>query len=170
MQKQKTGNAGALVTQIIRGAREFSIGTVLFHRAVGQILGVNVTDMKSLDMMIMKGSTNPTELAKFTGLSSGATTAMIDRLEKAGLIERHPHARDRRGTTLVLTREAKRTLPTLFESLGKAMQALISSYSARELRVLADFFRKTGVLWQEEREKLQRHHNDQLRKRRRASG
>jgi DNA-binding MarR family transcriptional regulator len=145
-----------LATQVIRGGREYSIGTVLFHQAVGHLLGANVTDMKCLDMMILKGSASPTELAEHTGLSSGATTAMIDRLEKASLVERHPHPKDRRGTTLLLTKEAMRNLPPLFESLANAMEALVSGYSQKELTVLADFFAKAGLLWQEEREKLQR--------------
>src|SRR5215813_14366478 len=106
MGKARYGTSkGGLVTQVIRGSREFSIGTVLFHQAVGQILGVNVTDMKCLDMMILHGSASPTELAEHTGLSSGATTAMIDRLQKAGLIERHHHPKDRRGTVLLRSEE-----------------------------------------------------------------
>lgn len=143
-----------LVEEVIRGGREFSIGTVLFHHAVGQRLGVNVTDMKCLDLMILKGSVSPTELAEHTGLSSGSTTAMIDRLEKAGLVERHPHPRDRRGTTLVLTKEALRKLPRLFESLGKSMTTLVSGHSRNDLEVLIDFFTNAGRLWQEERDKL----------------
>ena len=93
-----------LVTQVIRDAREYSIGMVSFHQAVGRILGLNVTDMKCLDVMTMKGSATPSQLAEQTGLSSGATTAVIDRLEKAGLVERHPHPKDRRGTVLILTK------------------------------------------------------------------
>ncbi len=147
-----------LVAQVIRRARANNIGVVLFHQAAGQILGVNVTDMKCLDLMILKGSVSPTELAEHTGLSSGATTAVIDRLEKAGLVERHPHPKDRRGTTLVLTKKAIRKLPQLFESLGKAMATLVSGYSRNDLEVLADFFAKVGLLWQEERQRLQAHH------------
>ncbi|HEY1288737.1 MAG TPA: MarR family transcriptional regulator [Burkholderiales bacterium] len=143
-----------MATQVIRGCREYSIGVVLFHQVVGQALGVNVTDMKCLDILTLKGSASPSELAKHTGLSTGATTAMIDRLEKARLIERRPHATDRRGTTLVLTKRAMRTLPALFASLAKAMEILVSSYSEQELRILADFFGKVGILWKEEREKL----------------
>lgn len=149
-------SSNPLVAEVIRGAREFSIGTVLFHRAVGQVLGVNVTDMKCLDMMTMKCSTSPTELSQFTGLSSGATTAVIDRLEKAGLIERHPHPQDRRSIVVVLTKNAMKRLPALFESLANAMQSLVSGYPKKELRVLADFFAKAALLWQEEREKLQK--------------
>ena len=144
-----------LVTQVIRDAREYSIGMVSFHQAVGRILGLNVTDMKCLDVMTMKGSATPSQLAEQTGLSSGATTAMIDRLEKAGLVERHPHPNDRRGTVLLLTKQAMQKLPLLFESLGNAMLVLISGYSQRELAVLADFFARASVLWQDEREKLQ---------------
>jgi len=143
-----------LVTQVIRDAREYSIGMVSFHQAVGRILGLNVTDMKCLDVMTMKGSATPSQLAEQTGLSSGATTAMIDRLEKAGLIERHPHPKDRRGTVLLLTKQAMQKLPLLFESLGNAMLVLISGYSQKELAVLADFFARASVLWQDEREKL----------------
>lgn len=149
---------GDLAEQVIRGGREFSIGTVLFHQAVGQLLGVNVTDMKCLDMIVLKGSVSPTELAEHTGLSSGATTAMIDRLERAELVERHRHPRDRRSTTLVLTREAIRKLPQLFGSLGKAMTTLVSGYSRKDLEVLVDFFTKAGILWQEERQRLQEHY------------
>src|SRR5215472_16443932 len=144
-----------LVTQVIRDAREYSIGMVSFHQAVGRILGLNVTDMKCLDVMTMKGSATPSQLAEQTGLSSGATTAMIDRLEKAGLIERHPHPKDRRGTTVVLSTEAMRRLPVLFESLANAMRELVSGYSKRELEVLADFFSKVDLLWKAERKKLQ---------------
>ena len=144
-----------LVTQVIRDAREYSIGMVGFHQAVGRILGLNVTDMKCLDVMTMKGSATPSQLAEHTGLSSGATTAMIDRLQKAGLVERHPHPKDRRGTVLLLTKQAMQKLPLLFESLGNAMRVLISGYSQKELAVLADFFVRATVLWKKERGKLQ---------------
>jgi DNA-binding MarR family transcriptional regulator len=144
-----------LALRVIRGAREYSIGAVLFHQAVGQLLGVNVTDMKCLDIMTLKGSASPTDLAEHTGLSTGATTAMIDRLENAGLVVRRPHPTDRRGTIVVLSKGAMRKLPAIFASLAGAMEALVSTYSENELKVLADFFAKVGVLWKEEREKLQ---------------
>ena len=150
----------ALVMRVIRGAREYSIGTVLFHQAVGQLLGINVTDMKCLDLIALKGSASPSELAQHTGLSTGATTAMIDRLEKAKLVVRHPNPEDRRGTTVVLSKEATRKLPTLFESLASAMEGLASSYSKAELEVLVDFFNRVALLWTKEREILQRRYGE----------
>jgi DNA-binding MarR family transcriptional regulator len=143
-----------LVNQVIAGARENSIGVVLFHQAVGRILGINVTDMKSLDIIAIRGFAKPSQLAEFTGLSTGSTTAMIDRLEKRGLIERRPNPEDRRGTIIVLTNEAAKKLPALFESMAKAMEILISGYSEEELETLSEFFRKVTLLWRKERDKL----------------
>jgi DNA-binding MarR family transcriptional regulator len=158
-----------LATRVIHGAREYSIGTVLFHQAVGQLLGVNVTDMKCLDIMTLKGSASPSELAEHTGLSTGATTAMLDRLENAKLIERRPHPTDRRATLVVLSQEAMRKLPAMFESLAKAMETLVLGYSEKELKVLVDFFAKVDVLWKEEREKLQTRYGGRERGGRRPS-
>jgi DNA-binding MarR family transcriptional regulator len=90
----------------------------------------------------LKGSASPSKLAEHTGLSTGATTAMLDRLENAKLIERRPHPTDRRATLVVLSREAMRKLPAMFESLAKAMETLVLGYSEKELKVLVDFFAK----------------------------
>jgi DNA-binding MarR family transcriptional regulator len=155
MRTRKSGaRKSALTALVIRGGREYSIGTVLFHQAMGQFLGINATDMKCLDMMILHGPTTPTGLAEHTGLSSGATTALIDRLERANILRRSPHPRDRRATTLVLTKAARHRLPSLFQSLAGAMEELVSAYSESELKILADFFAKAAVLWATEREKL----------------
>ena len=158
-----------MAIEVIRGAREYSIGTVLFHQAVGQLLGVNVTDMKCLDIMTLKGSASPSELAEHTGLSTGATTAMLDRLENAKLIERRPHPTDRRATLVVLSQEAMRKLPAMFESLAKSMETLVLGYSEKELKVLVDFFAKVDLLWKEEREKLQTRDAGRERRGRRPS-
>jgi DNA-binding MarR family transcriptional regulator len=165
----RNAKSESLVATVIAGAREFSIGTVLFHQAAGRLLGLNVTDMKCLDILVMKGSGSPTELAEHTGLSSGATTVMIDRLERARLIERRSHPTDRRGTVLVLTKAAMRKVLPLFDSLAKAMQALVSSYSQGELTVLADFFAKSQLLWRAERERLQERTGAGPQRRRRSA-
>jgi len=143
-----------LIHTVIRGHRENNIGAVMFHQAVGQMLGLNVTDMKCLDIIVLRGSASPSELAAVTGLTTGSTTAMLDRLEKRRLIARRPHPTDRRSTTVVLTARAMSRLPSLFASMAKAMEKLVSSYSDAELRILSDFFSKTRTLWGEERNRL----------------
>ena len=144
-----------LIKQVVAGAREFTIGTVLFHHAVGEILGINVTDMECLALIIYRRLATPSELARYTGLSSGATTAMLDRLEGSRLIKRRSNPQDRRGTLIILTKGAEQRLTALFGSLRKAADRLTSRYSEKKLDLLSDFFQRIAIIWKEERDKLQ---------------
>ena len=145
-----------LVTRVIVGTREYGIGSVLFRHAVGEIIGVNVTDMECLGIIYFKGIVKPSQLSQYTGLSSGATTAMLDRLEKGGLIERRPNPQDRRGVFIVPTKnQTTEKVGVLFASVRKAQDAFVSGYSEKELELLADFFNQAVIMWKEEREKLQ---------------
>src|SRR5437764_7814727 len=103
-----------LMKQVVVDAREYGISMVLFRHAVGEILGVNVTDMECLALIFFKGLATPSELARYTGLSSGATTTMLDRLEKSGLIERHRNPHDRRSVHIVIASEAVGKVGPLF--------------------------------------------------------
>ena len=143
-----------LVKQVNLVAREYGISTVLFRHVVGEILGVNVTDMECLALIFFKGLATPSELARYTGLTSGATTAMLDRLEKARLIERRPNPQDRRGTLIVLTDERTAEVGAIFASGRQAIDTLTSSYSEKELELIAGYFRNLVMVWEQEREKL----------------
>jgi DNA-binding MarR family transcriptional regulator len=145
----------ALKQRVILGAREYGIHSVLFRNVVGERLGVNVTDMECLGLLFHKGICSPSELAAYTGLTSGATTAMLDRLENSGLIERRPNLEDRRGTLIVLVESGAKKVAPWFASVRTAQEALVSGYSEKELQVLADFFQKAGRMWDEERRRLQ---------------
>ena len=143
-----------LVKQVILAARQYGISTVLFRNIVGQRLGVNVTDMECLGLVFHKGLATPTELARYTGLSSGATTAMLDRLENSGLIERRPNPDDRRGTIIVLAKAGAERVAPWFASARQAQNEFVSSYSEKELQLILDFFERSTSMWEEERKKL----------------
>lgn len=143
------------VARVLEGAREHTFETVLFHHTVGEILGVNVADMQCLAFVAHRESSSPSEIARHTGLSSGATTAMLDRLEVGGLITRTPNPCDRRGILIGLTPGATRRLTALFGSLRQAADRLASTYTNSELDLLADFLESVTTLWKDERAKLQ---------------
>jgi len=134
--------------------REYGVHLTLFRNAISEWAGFNVTDIECLRLLFLKGVATPTELARHTGLTSGATTAMLDRLEKAGLIERHPNPDDRRGTLITPEKSASEKMAAWFESARKAQAELISSYSESELEIIADVFERFAKLWEQEREKL----------------
>jgi DNA-binding MarR family transcriptional regulator len=141
--------------QIIAAAREFSFSTVLFHHAVGDCLGVHVTDTEALALIVYRGVSTPAELASHTGLSSGAVTAMLDRLERHKLIDRRRNPEDRRSTLVVLAPGAQDRLEALFGPLRRAAELVVSTYSDADLDILAGFFEKLTTLLTEHRKKLQ---------------
>ncbi len=64
--------------------RETSTETIMFHQAVADVLGLHITDHKCLDIIYRYGAMPAGRLAELTGLTTGAVTGIIDRLEKSG--------------------------------------------------------------------------------------
>ena len=143
-----------LKKRALAAVREYGIHLTLFRNAVSEWAGLNATDMECLRFLFFKGIATPSELARQTGLTSGATTAMLDRLEKAGLIERRPNPDDRRGTLITPAKSAAEKAAAWFESARNAQDELLSSYSERELEIISDVFERFTRLWDEEREKV----------------
>lgn len=128
-----------LERQVLMSAAEYGINAVLFRNAIGRKLGLNITDSECLSVLGTKGISTPTELAHYTGLTTGSTTAMLDRLEKAGFITRRRNPKDRRGVLIEINRESAKTTGPMVAGVQKAHRELIASYSAAELEVIADF-------------------------------
>lgn len=145
-----------LKKRALAAVRDYGVHLTLFRNAMSEWAGLNVTDMECLRLLFQKGVATPSELARHTGLTSGAATAMLDRLEKAGLIERRPNPDDRRGTLISPAKSGAETAASWFESARKAQDELISSYSEKELEIIADVFERFTELWDREREKIQR--------------
>jgi DNA-binding MarR family transcriptional regulator len=143
-----------LKKRALNAVRDYGIQLTLFRNAMSEWAGLNVTDMECLRLLFLRGISTPSELARHTGLTSGATTAMLDRLEKAGLIERRPNPDDRRGTLIVPAKSSAERAASWFESARKAQDELISSYPEIELEIIADVFERFTKLWEQEREKI----------------
>jgi len=108
---------GALdLRPVTRAAHEANV-------ALARRLGVGLTDVQALDHLL-SAPTSPGELAERLGLRPASVTAVVDRLERAGHVERRPHPDDRRRQVLVATphaqREAFAALRPLLAELGAA--------------------------------------------------
>jgi DNA-binding MarR family transcriptional regulator len=145
-----------LKKRALMAVRDYGVHLTLFRNAMNEWAGLNATDMECLRLLFQKGIATPSELARHTGLTSGATTAMLDRLERADLIERRPNPDDRRGTLIAPAESAAEKAASWFESARQAQKELISSYSESELEIIADVFERFTKLWDQEREKIQR--------------
>ena len=145
-----------LKKRALMAVRDYGVNLTQFRNAMSEWAGLNATDMECLRLLFLKGIATPSELARHTGLTSGATTAMLDRLERAGLIERQPNPDDRRGTRIAPVKSSAEKVASWFESARKAQDELISSYSEKELEIISDVFERFTKLWEQEREKLRK--------------
>lgn len=123
--------------------RDFITAVVVFHDEVGRRLGLSATDRKCLDL-ISRGPVTAGEIARHTGLTTGAITGTIDRLVAAGYAERTPDPVDRRR--IWVSRRAgvlDEVLPAIFGPLGEDMKKITDGYTPHELRTIGDFLSRT---------------------------
>lgn len=144
-----------LKQRALAAVRDYGVNLTLFRNAMGDWAGLNATDMECLRLLFLNGQAAPTELARHTGLTSGATTAMLDRLEKAGLIERRPNPDDRRGMLVTPAESAAAKMASWFASARNAQDELLSGYTESELALIAEVFERFAKLWDDERRKIQ---------------
>ena len=112
--------------------RRSSAAGVLHGQAVARRVGVNSSDLECLDLILMSGPSTAGEIARHTGLTSGAVTGLIDRLERLGLVERTADPADRRKV-LVRVREDKiGPIAQLYAPLEKSMQSTCLRATAGE--------------------------------------
>ncbi|HSW91061.1 MAG TPA: MarR family transcriptional regulator [Candidatus Saccharimonadales bacterium] len=134
-----------LQTQVMLAARDNGISSVLFRNAIGRKLKLSVTESECLSLLMIKGTSTPTELARYTGLTTGSTTTMLDRLEKATLIRRTPNPNDRRGVLVEISPVYTEMAGPLVAGVQKAHTELLATYSDKELEIIKDFLtRFTG--------------------------
>ena len=136
--------------------REMSTETIMFHQVVADILGLHITDHKCLDFIYRFGAMPAGRLAELTGLTTGAITGIIDRLEEAGYVRRTNDPKDRRRTIVEPTRNKKleKKIEVLFIPLRDRMHNLLSSYSDSELAFLLDATTEMLEQTREESKKL----------------
>lgn len=128
-----------LESQVFLAAQEQGISAVLFRNAIARKTGLNATDGECLSFLSIKGTSSPKEVARYTGLTTGATTAMLDRLEKVGFIRRTANPHDRRGVLIEIDDHWKNTAGPLVVGVQEAHQRLIGSYSEQELGTIVNF-------------------------------
>ena len=145
-----------LLLALHMGFRQMSAGAVMFHQAIADRLGLHITDHKCADLVLRHGSMTAGALATLTGLTTGAITGVVDRLEGAGLARRIPDPGDRRRVVIEMLPHSKPSaaVATLFRGIAEATSTLLERYTDDELALLLDFIQRCNVLSHEETIKL----------------
>ena len=100
--------------------------------ALSRRLGLTETEVLAIQHLGWAGRLTPSRLTELVGLSSGGGSALVQRLERAGHVEREPHPLDRRSSVLRLTDETTATVDEVLEPLAGDLEALTGELSDAE--------------------------------------
>jgi DNA-binding MarR family transcriptional regulator len=132
----------ALLAGLNQELRWMSTYSVLFSHLVAARAGLTSTDLEALDVLALTGPIPVGRLARLTGLSSGAVTSLVDRLEAVGGARREPDPDDRRRVVvrrLPLPEPLAQIIGPAFTAVGRAMDDLFARYSDDDLALILDF-------------------------------
>jgi DNA-binding MarR family transcriptional regulator len=133
-----------VIESLGKEVRRFIAGSILFNLKVAQDLGANAIDLQCLNLLELQQNVRPGDLAKWTRLSTGGVTVLLDRLEAAGYIQREPNPKDRRSSIIRLVPGSLRRLHSIYRSKGEGLMSVLSEYNDHDLHVIQDFFQKTN--------------------------
>ena len=129
----------ALLQNLEEAMRRSSAQGVVFGQAVANVAGISNSDLECLDFLNLEGRVTAGRLAEVTGLTTGAITGVVDRLENAGFVRRERDETDRRKVFIVVVPETTAKIAQFYVPMQQAMHKLWSSYSDAELKLLLRF-------------------------------
>jgi MarR family 2-MHQ and catechol resistance regulon transcriptional repressor len=122
------------------------------HRALERLaihsiesFDVGLSDFGVMELLLHKGPQPVNEIGRRIGLTSGAITTAVDRLESCALVTREAHPSDRRARVVRLTASGRERAARLFAGHKHVMDAAASGLSKSERATLIRLLKKLGV-------------------------
>src|SRR5580704_14983243 len=139
--KSKKNDRRELLNKLWDLGRKISTQTVFLHQAIAQSVGLNATDTKCIDLILShpEGYITAGSLSGMTGLTTGAITHILDRLEKRQFIERVRDTRDRREVFIRVRPDSLEPLIPKYEGIGKAYMSLAERYDNKGFELICDY-------------------------------
>src|ERR1700688_1196718 len=134
----------ALMEQLEHAVRRSSALGVLCGKPVASRVGISSSDLECLDFLNLEGRVTAGRLAEVTGLTTGAITGVVDRLEKAGFVRRERDAGDRRKVFIAAIPENTAKIGRFYQHMQQAMLEDWETYSDAELRLLLRFMTRSS--------------------------
>jgi DNA-binding MarR family transcriptional regulator len=133
----------AAVDEAMRG---LSVETGFFLDALAARLGMGQTDFTCLTVLIREGPATPGWIVDRTGLTSGAVTGVIDRLERGGWVQREADPADRRRVVVVALTTRLSELDEILQPMQAAGREIETRYGPEQLRAVASFARDSATM------------------------
>lgn len=127
-------------------SRRHSTATVLFHQAIVDRLGLGPADHKCLELLVERGPMSGSQLAAITGLTTGAITGVVNRLEHSGYVQRQPDPNDGRKQVLTAVPERIRGVQEVFHSVRPPLDSLLDGFDLADLTAIATFLTRAAEL------------------------
>ncbi len=136
--------------------RDLATAIINFHEAVARSLGMTAAERKTLGELADMEVATPGQLAQATGLTTGAITGIVDRLEKQGYAKRVPNPNDRRSVLIHAQQVDKlRAIQApIFGALTEAMDALMSSYTPEQRQLILGYVAGTTEVLRDQTKRL----------------
>jgi len=131
-----------LLDAVLLATRKLTGQGIVFSQAVADRLGLAVTDAEALDQLARLGRATAGQIAELTGLTTGAATRMIDRLEQSGFVRRAADPADRRRVIVEPILGRVRDVEAQYASLRAATQGAIERYSDKDLDLIRDYLER----------------------------
>ncbi len=129
----------AAVSRLVESLRALQLAGDLMDQAFADFVGINRNDLRCIDIVDQRGRMTAGELARDAGLTTGAVTALVDRMEAAGLLRRSYDPKDRRKVWVELTAEAQKLGDELYGPLNQTGQMHLDSLSDEQLFTIIGF-------------------------------
>ena len=145
-----------LIDELIREFRVSGNQDDAFDNLAAERLGVNETDLHCLNIIENAGGVTAGELAEQSGLTTGAVTGVIDRLERAGFAERVPDPGDRRRVKVEVTKAFYARAERIWGPVAADWARALERFSTEELELIGDFLQTTNELTERHLERLRK--------------
>lgn len=123
--------------RLVRLGRELDGATALLHTRAAEHIGLSTTDYKCLDLAVhAEASLTAGEIAIHSGLSTGAVTGVIDRLERAGYVRRVRDPDDRRKVLVEVSPTTVSRYGEAFKGLSSAVDQALGGYTGPEVATI----------------------------------
>ena len=142
--------AASILQQFRTASRQYSDASIFMHEAIARKAGLTGADHKYLGLILQHKELTAGDLSKLTGLTTGAVTGLIDRLEKKRLLKRQFTKDDRRKVIIVPNEEnALKLLQPLFIELQQKTANLIATFSQTEIQAIERYFVEATAIMKE---------------------
>jgi DNA-binding MarR family transcriptional regulator len=142
------------VEGVVRALRRVNFQGSIFGQSVAIRLGLSESDIDALELLIDTGAATAGKLSEVMGMTTGAVTRVIDRLEQAGYVRRTTDPSDRRRVVVEVVPERVATVQSLLESLERASAEEVGRYTPEQLALINDFLSRMAELTQTEAARL----------------